>query len=144
MPISENVVVIISIEMEVEKSRKPHMPFRLAYPEGHSFPIMIYKESEKHTIINKVLQEGHRLHLNENLILDSLHFFYSGRFSESIMVANIALVVCVDEFLMEKFLSEGKSYEIALTLVDKFFKGTSGIPIIILLINQVIKDSIAI
>ena len=123
MPISENIIDIISIESEDENSRKPYMPFRFGYPQGHVFPMIIYNESDKQNIINKVLQEGQSLHLNENLILDSLHFFYSGRFSESIMIANIALEVCVDEFLMEKYLAEGNSYETALALVDKFFKG---------------------
>lgn len=55
------------------------------------------------------------------MYFDSLNFYNSGRFSESIVLANILLEVFFNTYLTEKLNYEGKTKEEAKDFVERIF-----------------------
>jgi hypothetical protein len=122
--ISQSDVSIYDIVVEDEQSRQAYsVTIPISYPQGYSLPIQIYEESFKRNFIDTILVKGHRVMLSENLIMDALNQYHSGRFSEAIIIANVSLEAFVEEFLLQKFLAEGKTNEEASDAVDQFVEG---------------------
>lgn len=100
------------------------MPIRIGFPEGFGFtPLPIYSQDSKKQFIEKLLKSGLRIKLSDNLMLDSLYNFHIGKFSEGIILVNISLEIFVEEFMTEKYLSEGNNKDKANELVNKLFHG---------------------
>jgi len=79
--ISVRDIDIFRMETEDETGRKPSLAFRLGFPEGFIFqPIPIYEQTSKKNLIEKILVKGNRLPLSENLLLDSLNYFFQVNF----------------------------------------------------------------
>lgn len=122
--ISQWDIDFFKIETEDDKGRHALMPIRLGFTQGFNFaPLPILSQVTKSSLISKLLRNGLRIQLSNNLILDSLSNFHIGRFSEAVILVNIALEVFVEEFMTEKYLSEGHNQNEADELVERLFHG---------------------
>ena len=122
--ISQWDIDIFRIEEEDEKGRDSLMPIGLGFPSENIFaPLPILSQDSKKSLINKILSTGLKIQLSNNLLLDSLSNFHVGKFSEAIILVNISLEVFVEEFMTEKYISEGKNQIEANKSVDKLFHG---------------------
>jgi len=115
---------IFKVELKNGEQPQPSVTQLLGYPTGFNFePLPIHAQAAKKGLIEKILVKGHRLPLSENLILDSLNYFHSGKFSEAIITINISLEVFVEGFLIDRYTAEGNDEKTANERVDKMFDG---------------------
>lgn len=122
--ISRTDIDIFKIESEDERGRYSIMPIALGFPTGFVFEALsIHSQQCKKGLIEKILVDGLRIHLSNNLILDSLNEYFLGKFAEAIIIINIALEVFVEEFLTEKYISEGNDNKLVEKKVDDLFDG---------------------
>ena len=122
--ITVRAVDILKVNVENGEGPQPSLSQLIGYPKGFTFePFVIHEQAAKKGLIEKILANGQRLPLSENLLLDSLNYFHSGKFSEAIITINISLEVFVEEFLTDRYIAEGNDEKIANKLVDKLFDG---------------------
>jgi hypothetical protein len=115
---------IFKVNIENGEGPQPSLSLLLPSSKGFNFePLAIHEQATKKDLIEKILVKGHRLTLSENILLDSLNYFDSGKFSEAIITINISLEVFVEEFLTDRYMAEGKHAKAANQLVDKLFDG---------------------
>jgi hypothetical protein len=121
--ISQKDIDIFRIKTDNGNGLQPSL-FKLGFAEGYIFkPLPIYEQSSRKNLIDKILTKGHRLQLSENLIFDALNNFFSGKFSEAVIIINISLEVFVEEFSTERYKAEGNDENTANEMVDKLFDG---------------------
>jgi hypothetical protein len=115
---------IFKVKIENGNRPQPSLSVLMGYPTGFTFePLAISEQVAKKNLIEKILLRGHRLPLSENLLLDSLNYFHTGKFSEAIITINISLEVFVEEFLTDRYIAQGNDEKMANKLTGKLFHG---------------------
>jgi hypothetical protein len=121
--ITQKDIDIFGIKTDSDSEIQPSV-FKLGFGEGFIFePLPIYEQSNRKNLIDEILIKGQRLHLSDNLVFDALNNFFSGKFSEAIIIINISLEVFVEEFLTKKYKAQGNDESTTNKLVDKLFDG---------------------
>jgi hypothetical protein len=73
--------------------------------------------------ILKMLEDEEEISLHDNLFLDSLNYFTTRRFRESVILSNTVLEVFVRNLIAERLKQEGQADQDIIRKVNKIFKG---------------------
>jgi hypothetical protein len=110
--------------VELDDDGKEEMRILFNIPFGNIFPINIVNEADVSLQISEMLKKETRVLISGNLFFDSLSFFHSSLFAEAIIIVNIALETFLEEKLVNKFKSEGKTDEQATKIVGDLLDGS--------------------
>jgi len=131
-PINEHDIIFFNVLEKVDDAGKKRTGWVLV-PDGLVLPLDAKNQTDVQDEIAEMLKNERVVPVFANLLLDSFNYFATGRFNESVIVANIALEEMVknhlyDKLVREKGYSEEESEkEISAIFSDRKERGKRGL-----------------
>ena len=104
-PINEHDIIFFEVLENVDDSGKKRTGW-IHTPDALVFPIYTKNQRDVQGEIAEMLNKEYLVRVYENLLLDSFYYFATGRFNESVIIANIALEEMVKNYLYDKLVNE--------------------------------------